>query len=149
PCVALLRPARACEKAGYGRQDCRRVLPADMLEELEGLVDEVEAVAAVGVDAVGRRQQHDLGKFCGRGSSVNRGEQRALCRVGMAHGGPVPEPAPDRLRWQRLVERLACMASRLPLAVLRHVANALVESQIRRVIRKLREETRECGKHTE
>src|SRR5688500_15994574 len=65
----------------------------------------------------------------------------------MAHGGPMPQPSPDGLGRQRLVERLACGASGLRFAVLRYVTDALVESEISRVLRKVGDEIRKRAEH--
>ena len=48
--------------ADHGRQHCRRVLPADQVEALERLVDEVERVSGVGECPLGLGREQGIGE---------------------------------------------------------------------------------------
>ena len=69
------------------------MLPADQVEDLERLVDEVEQVAAIGEAALGRGDEHELGHLHGRSAAGDGGEQGALGAVAMTHHHPVAKPS--------------------------------------------------------
>ena len=55
----FLGAARRHHLADHGRQHRRRVLPADQVEALERLVDEVERVPAIGEGAIGLGREQE------------------------------------------------------------------------------------------
>ena len=72
------------------RQQSGRVLPADQVEALEGLVDEVERVPGVGERPLGRGGEQGIGEFSRGEAGRNCREQGALGRLAMAHVCPTP-----------------------------------------------------------
>jgi hypothetical protein len=86
------------------RQQSRRVLPADQVEALEGLVDEVERVPSVG-------ERPPLAAAISASAS-SAGEKPAAIavsrvrgRLAVAHGCPTPQPALERGRIRPAAKR--------------------------------------------
>ena len=77
------------------------MLPADQVEALQRLVDEVQRVAAVGEHAVGRRREQHVGQRRGRRAGRDRGQQGALGPVPVPDRDPAAEPALQRVRVRR------------------------------------------------
>ena len=73
-----------------GRQHSRRVLPADQVEALERLVDEVERMSGIGERPLGLGREQGIGEHGRRETGRNRREQSALGRLAMAHVCPTP-----------------------------------------------------------
>ena len=65
------------------------MLPADQVEALASLVDEVEQMPTIGIDAIRRGRDQQVGQGRRRRSGGNRREEGALSRL------PVPHPGPD------------------------------------------------------
>jgi len=107
------------------RQQSRRVLPADQVEALECLVDEVERVPGVGERPLGLGRKQGIGQHSRRGTGRNRREQSALGRLAMAHVCPSPQPAPERGRIRPASKRRTFPPRRLAVAVRRHTACAV------------------------
>ena len=150
PGIAFLGTACLHQFPGDGRKHRCRMLPADQVERLERLVDEVEQVAAIGEAAFGRSDEHELGHLHGRSTGGDGGEQGALGAVAMAHENPVAKPSLQRRgcppiagqglprpRWNRSV------------AVARHPADSLEEGQAKVVVRQERKQVAERGQHGE
>src|SRR5882672_7646253 len=68
------------------------MLPADQIEALEGLVDEVERMSGVREHAIRPGCEHKLGERGRRGAGRDRGEHGALRRLPMPDGCPPPQP---------------------------------------------------------
>jgi hypothetical protein len=92
------------------------VLPADQVEALECLVDEVEQVPAIGERPLGRNREQR--------------EQSALGRLAMAHVCPAPQPAFERRRIWSASKRGTFPPRRLAIAVRRHAARAVEQGEI-------------------
>ena len=110
PGRALLGAARRHHRPDQRGQHRSGVLPPDQIEAFEGLVDEVQHVAAVGVDPLGAGHEQQLGQHRRRGTTGDRGEQGALGTVAMAHGRPAPQPALQGRRVDGALERGAVAA---------------------------------------
>ena len=110
PGRALLGAARRHHRPDQRGQHRSGVLPPDQIEAFHGLVDEVQHVAAVGVDPLGAGHEQQLGQRRRRGTTGDRGEQGALGTVAMAHGRPAPQPALQGRRVDRALERGAVAA---------------------------------------
>ena len=87
--------------------------PADEVEALEGLVDEVERMSAVGEDAIGFGGEQQVGQSRRRRASGDRGQNGALGCVAVADGGPAPQPTLQRgmIRSTAEGERRRCGAA--------------------------------------
>src|SRR6516165_8490997 len=85
----------------YSRQHSRSVLPADQIEALERLIDEVERVPGVGECPFGRG------------------------RLAMADVCPTPQPALECSRIRTAFQRCTFSPRRLAVAVRRHTARAV------------------------
>ena len=105
PGRALLGAARRHHRPDQRWQHRSGVLPADQVEAFQGLVDEVQHVAAVGVDPLGAGHEQQLGQSRRRGTTGDRGEQGALGTVAMANGRPAPQPALQGRRVDGALER--------------------------------------------
>jgi hypothetical protein len=75
------------------RQQSRRVLPADQIEALECLVDEVERVPGVGERALGFGGEQGISEFSRGEAGRNRREKGTLGGLAMAYLCPTPQPA--------------------------------------------------------
>ena len=116
--------------ADHARQHGSGVLPADQVEALASLVDEVERVSAVGEDAVRRRREQQARERGRRGAVRDGGEQRALGGFAMAHGAPVPQPALEGREVGPARERGALPARRLAIAVRGDAPGAVEQREI-------------------
>ena len=135
--------------ADDARQHVGRMLPADHVETLERLVDEVERVPAIRVGAVrlGREQQvRELGRRC---AARNRGQHGALGRLAMAHRHPAPQPALQRGEVGPARERRALPARRRTVAVLGHAPRAVKQRELRFLARQHRQQLAERGQDGE
>ena len=104
------------------------MLPADAVEELEGLVDEVDDVAAFEVEVVGRRRHHHLHQVGRARRALDGGQQGAFRPVGVAHFNEVPEPPSERVvRDRPALEGPQRDPRRLAAGVRRYVQNPLVQ----------------------
>ena len=137
PGRALLGAARRHHRPDQRRQHRSGVLPPDQIEAFEGLVDEVQHVAAVGVDPLGAGHEQQLGQHRRRGTTGDRGEQRALGTVAMAHGRPAPQPALQGRRVGGAGERGAVAAWCLAGAVASDAPRAVEQGEAGRLLRQL------------
>ena len=140
PGRALLGAARRHHRPDQRGQHRSGVLPADQVEAFQGLVDEVQHVAAVGVDPLGAGHEQQLGQHRRRGTTGDRGEQRALGTVAMAHGRPAPQPALQGRRVGGAGERGAVAAWCLAGAVGGDPPRAVEQGEAGRLLRQLRQQ---------
>jgi hypothetical protein len=96
PSGRFLGAARCDHLADYRRQHGGRMLPADQIEALEGLVNEVERMSGVREHAIRCGCEHKLGERGRRGAGGDRGEHGALRRLPMPDGCPPPQPSLER-----------------------------------------------------
>jgi hypothetical protein len=121
------------------------VLPADQIETLERLVDEVERVSSIGVCPFGAGREQGIGEHGGRDAGRNRREQRTLGCLAMAHRCPTPQPALERSRIQATTQRCTFPSRRLAIAVHCHAARPMEQGQINFLLREHRQEIGECS----
>ena len=81
PACRLLHPLRLCEHRHQAREDRSSVLPAGVVDELEGLVREVEGVPNVEEDVVCAGREQHVGDLLLRQPDRDRRAQRALRRL--------------------------------------------------------------------
>ncbi|MDR6861290.1 hypothetical protein [Variovorax guangxiensis] len=139
PGSGLLGAAGAREMLDRGGEYSIGVRPANQIQQLECLVDEVQRVAAVGKHAVGGGSEQHLGERGGGQSSRDARENGSLDRIAVTHRSPMAQPPRKRLGWRRRVERLARAPCGLSRAVLGDFRDALVEREIGRFFRQDRE----------
>ena len=106
------------------------MLPADQIEALERLVDEVERVSAVGEGAIRLGREQKVSERGWRGAGSDGGEHGALGRLPMAYRRPTPQPALEGREIRRARERRTLLARRLPFAVGRDAAGAVEQGEI-------------------
>jgi hypothetical protein len=111
--------------ADDSRHQSRRVLPADQVEALECLVDEVERVSGVGERTLGLGREQGIGEHRWRDTGRNCREQGTLGRFAMAHLGPTLQPALERARLRPAAQRRTFPPRRSAVAVRRHAAGAV------------------------
>ena len=111
------------------------MLPADQVEALECLVDEIERVAAIGEGALRLGRDENIGEHSRRGAGGNRGQQRALGRFAMPHLGPAPQPCLERGRIRPAAERRAVAPRRLSVAILGYAARTMKQCEIGVLVR--------------
>ena len=138
PFGRFLGAARRHHLADDGRQQRGRMLPADQVEALERLVDEVERVSAVGEGPFGLGREQGVGERGGRKTGSDPREQGALGRLAMANLRPAPQPALERGRFRPASERRAFPPRRLPVAVRRHAARPVEQGEIGLVLGQIR-----------
>src|SRR5215469_1228145 len=112
------------------REHSGRVLPADHVEALEGLVDEVERMSGIGKYPLSLGCEQDIGEYGRRETSRNRREQSALGRLAMAHFRPALKPALERGRIRPASEWCAFPSRRLAVTVRSYSARAVEQCQI-------------------
>jgi hypothetical protein len=135
PGSRFLGAARRHHLAHDRRQHGRCVLPADQVEALERLVDEVERMSAIGERPLGFGREQGIRKHSRRETRRNRGEEGPLGRVAMAHFSPTPQPAFER-GWIRPASEWRTFPSRrLALTIRRDAARSVEERKIRLLLR--------------
>ena len=128
PARGLLHPLRLREHRHEARQDRARVLPADVVDELEGLVREVEGVPDVEEDVVRAGREDHLAELLRRQPDRDRGAQRPLRRLLRACLDEAPEPGAVHLGAPLLrLERIEVEVRWLPGRRARDVHEPLVE----------------------
>ena len=106
------------------------MLPADEVEALERLVDEIERMSAVGERPLGLGRQKRLRECSGREAFRDRRQQRALGCLAMTHFRPAPQPALERGRVGPASERRAFPPRRLAVAIRRHAARPMEQGEM-------------------
>ena len=106
------------------------MLVADQVQALEGLVDEVEHMAAIGEGAFRPGRDHEAGQRGCRNSRPDRGEHGALGRLPVANRGPALEPAFEDGKLGAARESGALPARRLSVAIRRDAAHAMEQGEI-------------------
>ena len=116
------------DHAGYQRrQDGRRLLPADVVEQLEGLVGEVERVALVQIEVVGAGGEDHRRDVCLGEAEADGGAQGALGGVFGAAVDEAAEPVDIALGPRLLgLQWLQVEARRLVLGRARDVDDAVI-----------------------
>ena len=150
PGVELLRPPRHREPGHEAGQDRRCLLPADHVEQLARLVDEVERVPTVEEEVIGRRGRQNVGKGGRRHAGGGRGQERALGAIGVADVDEATEPPLQAIGCKGNIARregIEREARRLPCAVAGDVDQTVVKGE-RLVLRvQLREEVAHRGEN--
>ena len=93
PGSPFLSTAGCRHLADYARQHLGCIFPADEVEALESLVDEVERVAAIGKDPVSLGRKEEIRQCGGRGASGDGGQHSTFGGIAMPPGHPAPQPA--------------------------------------------------------
>src|SRR5215218_796303 len=132
PGVEFLRSPRHRQPGHEAGQDRRCLLPADHVEQLARLVDEVERVPTVEEEVIGRRGCQNVGKGGWGYVGGGRCQERALGAVGVTDLDEAPEPPSQAIgckgntaRW----EGIKCEAGRLPCTVAGDVDQTVVEGE--------------------
>src|SRR5262249_6349082 len=98
PGAELLAACGAAQAPDQGRQDCWRLAPAEMLEQLEGPTDEVQRVPAVDeLGAGGRAKRHSATVRLGH-AAVDPRAGRPLRRIFVAYLYRLTEPRTEARR---------------------------------------------------
>ena len=106
------------------------MLPADQVQTLERLVDEVERVPKVREGPFGLGREQGVGERSGRKTGGDPREQGALGCLAVANFCPTPQPALERGRFRPAFERRAFAPRRLPVAIRRHAARPVEQGEI-------------------
>src|SRR5689334_12717993 len=114
----------------YGRQHNCCMLPADQVETLERLVDEVERVSGVAEHPLGLSRKQDIGEHGWRKTRGNCREQGPLGGLAMTNVGPTLQPALEHSHIGPTSKRCTFPSRRLAVAVLRHVARRVEQGKI-------------------
>src|SRR5215213_3706961 len=132
PGVEFLRSPRHRQPGHEAGQDRRCLLPADHVEQLARLVDEVERVPTVEEEVIGRRGCQNVGKDRWWHAGGGRGQERALGTVGVPDLDEATEPSLQAIgrkgniaRWEGIERE----AGRLPCTVAGDVDQAVVEGE--------------------
>jgi len=100
----------------------------------------------VGESPLGLGGEQGISEFSRGEAGRNRREQGALGRLAMAHVCPTPQPAFERGRIRSASKRRAFPPRRLAVAVRRHAACAVEQSEIGFLLRQHRQDIGECRK---
>ena len=124
------------------------MLPADVIEQLESLVAEVEDVACVQIDPVRRRGEHHVGYLAGGNAEVDGSAETALGALVVTDLDEASEPSLEDLgaglsRGQRIDEE----AGRTSGALGGHLSDALVEGERAVFGVQMREDVGRAGHH--
>src|SRR5271165_4085675 len=135
--------------ADDGWQHRGSIPPADNVQALERLVDEVERVSAVGEGPLGHGGEQGVGERSARKTGGDPGEQGALGRLAVANLCPTPEPAFERGLFRPAFEGRALPPRWLPVAVRRHTARPVEQGEIGFVLGQSGQQIGECGEDRE
>src|SRR5262249_41548068 len=117
--------ARGDHLTDHGRQHGGSVVPADQVEAVERLIDEVERVSGIGEGAIRLTRKQEIGELGWPSSARERRQHGALGRFPVAYGRPTPQPAADGGKIGPARERRTLLARRLSIAVSRYAARAV------------------------
>ena len=138
PGVSLLAPRRGTQLAHRAGQHFPGVLPADVVQQFRGLVDEIRDVAAVQEHVVRGGGHHHVDEQRGFAVHGNGGEQAPRGAVRIAHLHEAAEPALQLLDRQIFgIQRLQVEPRRFSVAVAGHVRQPLVEGEDLLVLRQV------------
>ena len=130
PRCAFLSTPSCSHLTDHARQHIGCMLPADDIETLESLVDEIERVAAIRVSAVGLSGKKKICE-CSRGGAANNGRQhRSFRRIPVTHGHPASQPTLQGSKIGLACERLAPPAWRRTVAIRCHAPRTVKQSQV-------------------
>jgi hypothetical protein len=104
PFGRFLGAARGRHLTYDGRQQRRSMLPADHVQALERLVDEVERVSVVSEGPLGLGGEQGVGEGSGRKTGGDACEQGTLGRLAVTNLYPAPQPALERGRLRTAFE---------------------------------------------
>ena len=149
PCRPFLGTAGFRHLADYARQHVGRMLPADEVETLEGLVDEVERVSAIGIGAVGLGRKEQIGECRRRGAAGDGGQHGAFGRLPMPHGHPAPQPALEGREVGPARQRCALAARCCTVAIRSDAPRAVKQSKVRLLFRQEGQKLTERGQDGE
>ena len=90
PFRPFLSTPSCCHLANYARQHVGRIFPADDLETLESLIDEIKRVPAIGVRAVSLGGKEEICDCSRRRAAGNGRQHNSFGRIPMPHGHPAP-----------------------------------------------------------
>jgi hypothetical protein len=93
PRCPFLGTPSCCHLTNHARQHIGRILPADYVQTLERLIDEIERVPAIGLGAVRLGRQEEICECSRRGAAGNGRQHSSLGRIPMPHDHPAPQPA--------------------------------------------------------
>ena len=116
------------------------MLPADQVEAFESLVDEIEQMPAIGIDAIRRGRDQKVGQGRRRRPGGNRREEGALGRLPVPHPGPMPQPPLEHGQIGLTGEGSTIPPRRLALTVRGHPAGAMEQGEVSFLLRQHRQQ---------
>ena len=116
------------------------MLPADQVEAFASLVDEVEQMPAIGIDAIRRGRDQKVGQGRRRRSGGNRREEGALGRLPVPHPRPMPQPTLEHGQIGMTGEGSAIPPRRLALTICGHPAGAMEQGEVGFLLRQHRQQ---------
>ena len=135
--------------ADHARQHIGRMLPADDVETLESLVDEIERVPAIGVGAVRLGRKEEICECSRRGAAHNGRQHGSFGRIPVPHGHPAPQPALEGGEVGPTCQRRALPAWGCTVAIRSHAPRPVKQSKVRLLLRQERQELAERGQDGE
>ena len=145
PCCSFLCTAGCRHLANHARQHVGGMLPADQIETLERLVDEIKRMSAIGVDAIGLGRKKQIGECGRRGAAFNSSQYGTLGRIAMPHGDPAPQPALEGGEVGPACQRRAIAAWGRTVAIRSDATRPVKQSEVRVFFREERQQPTERG----
>ena len=125
------------------------MLPADEVQTLEGLVDEIERVSAIGVGAVRLGRKEEIRECSRRGAARNGGQHGTFGRIPVPHGHPAPQPAFEGGRVGPTCQRRALPARGCTVAIRSDAPHPVKQSKVRLLLRQEGQKLAERGQDGE
>jgi len=106
------------------------MLPADDIQALERLIDEIERVSATGIDAVRLGRKQEIREGSRRSASGNRGHNSPFRRIPMPHRHPAAKPPFESREIGPGRKRCAFSACRFAVAIRGYTACTMKQRQV-------------------
>src|SRR6516162_2387406 len=135
PRGAFLSTPSCSHLTDHARQHIGCMLPADDIETLESLVDEIERVAAIRVSAVGLGGKEKICECSRRGAANNGRQHGSFGCIPVTHGHPAPQPTLQGGEIGLTCEWLALPAWRRTIAIRSHPPRSVEQSKLRLLLR--------------
>ena len=121
------------------------MFPADQVETLERLIDEIERVSSVGKGAVRLRRKEKIRECRGGGAASNGRQHGTFGPIPMSHGDPATQPALESADLRLVGQRRTVPARGCTVAIRCHSSCPVKQSEMRLLLGQVRQKLAERG----